>query len=214
MKTIVALRIGVALLLLFVLIGAAPRPGSTNGCRADRAAANADAQLPILAQTPPDEGPGMPGPPANPRHPGMEQRRRQLEQLRLAKLLDVLDLKDDQEAPFMDAYRAMRRQQRQIEQDRAAAIQELSSGLETNSIDQRRIGELVNRLLVLASDRVRTVDDFVTSMRKVLTPQQLGRLAVFQERFEFELLEKLRGFRGRMGQGGQFPPEGPGDSAR
>ncbi len=213
MKTIVVLRIGIALLLLFVLIGAAPRPGSTNVCRAVQNSANASAQLPIFAQAPPDE-PGRPDPLAFPRHPGTEQRRRQLEQLRLAKLLEVLDLKDDQEAPFMDAYRSMRREQRQIEQDRAGAVRELSSGLETNSIDQRRIGELVNRLLVLASDRARTVDDFVTSMRKVLTPQQLGRLVVFQERFELELLEKLRGFRGRMGQGGQFSPEGPGDSAR
>ncbi len=213
MKTIVVLRIGIALLLLFVLIGAAPRPGSTNVCRAVQNSANASAQLPIFAQAPPDE-PGRPDPLAFPRHPGTEQRRRQLEQLRLAKLLEVLDLKDDQEAPFMDAYRSMRREQRQIEQDRAGAVRELSSGLETNSIDQRRIGELVNRLLVLASDRTRTVDDFVTSMRKVLTPQQLGRLVVFQERFELELLEKLRGFRGRMGQGGQFSPEGPGDSAR
>ena len=214
MKTIVALRIGVALVLLFVLIGAAPRPGCTPGYKGTNTPAGKSAPLPLLAQAPGDDGPGMPDPPANPRRLGMEQRRRQLEQLRLAKLLEVLDLKDDQEAPFMDAYRAMRRQQRQIEDDRAAAIQELSSGLETNSIGKQRIGELIDRLLALASDRVKTVDDFVMSMRKVLTPQQLGRLVVFQERFELELLEKLRGFRGRMGQGGQFPPAGPGDSAR
>jgi len=188
MKTIVALRIGVALVLLFVLIGAAPRPGCTPGYKGTNTPAGKSAPLPLLAQAPGDDGPGMPDPPANPRRLGMEQRRRQLEQLR--------------------------RQQRQIEDDRAAAIQELSSGLETNSIGKQRIGELIDRLLALASDRVKTVDDFVMSMRKVLTPQQLGRLVVFQERFELELLEKLRGFRGRMGQGGQFPPAGPGDSAR
>jgi hypothetical protein len=49
------------------------------------------------------------------------------------------------------------------------------------------------------------MDKFLAKARTILTPRQLGRMIVFQDRFELELLETVRALR-RSGMG---PPGGP-----
>jgi hypothetical protein len=137
----------------------------------------------------------------------IEQQRKFLEQLRVLKLLEVLDLREDQEPKFLQAFSDMRREQRQIEQDRAAVIDTLSRDLREKRVDVKRLDQIIDRLSSLGKQRVKLATDFIASMRRLLTPEQLGRLIVFQDRFEYELLERVRGFRARM-QGGSA-----GDSA-
>jgi hypothetical protein len=42
---------------------------------------------------------------------------------------------------------------------------------------------------------------FVTQARAVLTAEQMGKLLVFQENFDYQLLERVREFRERAGRG-------------
>ena len=58
--------------------------------------------------------------------------------------------------------------------------------------------------------------EFLTEARRILTPEQFGKLVVFHKRFESEILERLGRFReermgdpaGPMGPGGMPPGEG------
>ncbi len=126
-----------------------------------------------------------------------EQRRKYVEQFRLLKLLELLDLKEEQEAKFIESFRSMRRQQRKIEQDRAELMQEISEELERNRVDDARIISAADQLLALDERRREVMANFLGKARTLLTPEQVARLILFQERFELELLERVREFRDR-----------------
>jgi Spy/CpxP family protein refolding chaperone len=142
----------------------------------------------------------------------VEQRRKFLDQLRVLKLLEVLNLREDQEPKFLQAFSDMRRRQRQVEEERAAVIDELAQNLQERKVDSKRIDEIIAKLTLLGTERAKLVTDFVASMRQLLTPEQLGRFIVFQDRFEYELLQRVRGFRARM-QGGNEAEDSAGNTA-
>ena len=143
---------------------------------------------------PPDSGAPSPrmGRGARWGHMEPEQRRKYVEQFRLLKLLEILDLKEDQEAKFIESFRAMRRQQREIEQNRTEIMKNLSADLEKNGVDDARITNATDKLFALEDRRREAMRGFLTKARAFLTPEQVGRLILFQERFELELLERVR----------------------
>ena len=129
--------------------------------------------------------------------------RKHIEQLRLLKLLEVLDLNEDQEPTFLMAFKGLRKQLREFDEGKQAVIEKLSEELKLTKPETRRINKLVDSLLAIESGKRESMRRFVGTSRGILTPVQVGRLLVFTERFEYELLERVREFRGRM------RPEGP-----
>lgn len=130
----------------------------------------------------------------------MEQggQRKHIEQLRLLKLLEVLDLTEEQQPKFMSAFTGMRKNLRELDDRKSAVIELLSEELKSSKPDDRKINGMVDSVLRVEADKRRTIRTFVDDMRVTLTPVQIGRLIVFTERFEFELLERVREFRERM----------------
>lgn len=136
---------------------------------------------------------GQPG-----RGPMDGAQRKHIEQLRLLKLLEVLDLNEDQEPKFLVAFKGMRKTMRELDERKGAVVEKLSTELKGAKPDDRRINGLVDSVLEIERTKRQAMQTFVETSRGILTPVQVGRLLVFTERFEYELLERVREFRERM----------------
>jgi Spy/CpxP family protein refolding chaperone len=130
---------------------------------------------------------------------GMRGQQKHLEQFRILKLLEFLDIQADQETEFITLFRHMRRQQRDYDLQRRDLLDTLTVRLERDSSDNKEILELVDKVTQLQFRQQEAKTQFMDKVRLLLTPRQLGRAVVFQERFELQLLEKLRGFHQRGG---------------
>jgi len=131
----------------------------------------------------------------------MERQRRHLEQLRMLKLLEVLDLGDAQEQKFLDAFRKMRQAMKAADENKREVVDTLSQLLQAATHDDRQINRLVDSVVVLEGQKRETMTSFVTQARAILTAEQMGKLLVFQENFDYQLLERVREFRGQAGKG-------------
>ncbi|SYZ74292.1 exported hypothetical protein [Candidatus Zixiibacteriota bacterium] len=133
-----------------------------------------------------------------------EQRMKNLENLRLLKLMEVLDLSDEQSPKFIEAYSSFRNDTRQINYDLQSAVDSLADNLTSGEIRKDQIDKSISRIASLRSLREQRLAQFHEKIAGFLTPEQMGKLVVFEERFERELIENIRGF--RMGQ---MAPENP-----
>jgi hypothetical protein len=90
-------------------------------------------------------------------------------------------------------------------------LRRLRDGLQGDSLTREEIHELVLQITGLRKDHLHESERFLAEMMNQLTAEQVGKLVVFQERFEHELLEQMRGFRERGGmRGGGNNRSGPG----
>ena len=153
----------------------------------------------VAADMDPDSfGPGRPGFGGHgPR--GMKGQMKHLEQFRILKLLEFLDIQEDQETEFITLFREMRRNQRELDIQRRELLDSLSGQLKSDSTNDRAILDLVDRMSALQEQRQEAMSQFHGKIRKILTPHQFGRAIIFHERFEMQILEKLRGFHDRRG---------------
>ncbi|UCC44052.1 MAG: hypothetical protein JSU65_13225 [Candidatus Zixiibacteriota bacterium] len=154
-------------------------------------------------------------------HPGRQGRRRQvmaqqkrrpLEQFRMLKMLELLDLAEDQELVFMQAFRAVRKQQADLNFQKAELLRQLGTGIHTGQLTDDQIYEMVQSLTALKDEKTRVVQEFLSSAREFLTAEQFGKLVLFSERFEQEILDQVRAFRNRDRSGQGTAPgddEGP-----
>ena len=139
--------------------------------------------------------------------PDMERQRRHLEQLRLLKLLEVLDLSDNQEEPFLSAFRAMRKAQRALDERKGDLIGRLSLQIQNSSKDDKKVNALVDSVVSIEDEKRVAIRGFFDKARTILTAEQAGKLVIFQERFEYELLERVREFRERNRMGRPVPEQ-------
>lgn len=146
----------------------------------------------VLDEMPPDEplyGFGQ-GPPRN---IVPEQRRKHLEQFRMLKLLELIDLSEEQEIEFITVYRGARKNQQRLDRQREELLNELAIGLREQSIADSRIIEIANELQRFEEEKLKQRAIIFAKMNNLLTPEQFGKLLVFQGRFELELLKACRG---------------------
>lgn len=143
---------------------------------------------------------GPPRPPFGEGGPrGMKGQQKHLEQFRILKLLEFLDIQPDQETEFITLFRDMRRQQRDFDLQRRDLLDTLATRLDSDTSAEPEILALVDKVTQLQYRQQEAKTRFMDRARQLLTPRQLGRAVVFQERFELQLLEKLRGFHQRGG---------------
>jgi len=130
----------------------------------------------------------------------MNQQRKHLEQFRLLKLLELLDLGEDKEIAFLTAFKGMRKDLGEVQEQRKQLIEELVGSLKEEKVDREQVDRAVKNLLNLDQEKNKIMENFLQKAREFLDPEQMGKFIVFQERFEFELLEKMKNFQGRKGQ--------------
>lgn len=122
-----------------------------------------------------------------------------IENLRFLKMLEVLDMSDEQSEVFIPIFHQFRRELRDLRYQRRAILDTLAYFLEQESAEQEldRVFNLLHENLNRIQIRTQ---DFFQECKNILSPYQLGRLLMFHERFEKEVLESLREFR-RKGPG-------------
>jgi len=127
-------------------------------------------------------------------------RRKHLDQLRMLKLLELLDLNEDQEMTFLTAFRSIRQKHREFDELKREAMTELSRLVKESGASDRDIVSVVERCREVEKSKFQSQDLFINEIRNILAAKQLGKFILFQERFEAELLERVRGFR-QQGRG-------------
>ena len=138
---------------------------------------------------------------SNPDKRGMHKKN--LENLRLLKLLEVLDLSEDQNDQFILAFSKFRKNSRLIRENIEGEIIFLGEYLKKENKSDNVIMEKVDLIIRIKEDFEKERKKFFEKIKDILTAEQLGRMIVFQERFERELLEQVRGFRAPK------PPDAP-----
>jgi Spy/CpxP family protein refolding chaperone len=147
-----------------------------------------------------DMGPGMG---FGKRH-GMdfEEHARNLDNLRLLKLLETLDLSGDQNERFIAAFSKYRKESREAFDLLQAHVDTLVNMLNSEKPDDKGILKEVAEIEQLKDQQLTLRKKMHDEVAEFLTPVQVGKLVVFDERFERELLERVRGFR-RQGPPGE-----------
>jgi hypothetical protein len=164
----------------------------------------AEAQEVPTAVPPTCDGPffaqgGGPGPGGQGRPGGgkMREHRRHLEQIRLVKLLEFLDLPEDQETDFLLRFKQLRTTERELEKEHRQIVTQLASVVDDPAVSDEQIEALVDDAHAVMEKRLQAMQAFMNDIREWLTPRQLARIVVFNDRFEYQLLSRLRQFRDR-----------------
>ncbi|NOY89150.1 MAG: hypothetical protein GXO93_07155 [FCB group bacterium] len=119
------------------------------------------------------------------------ERRKHLERFRMEKLLELLNLDKKSEKIFVNMFRQHRQEQRKLKRKRITIINDLADTLKFNSSNVPAIKNMLIKINALDKQKFELRQQFLNRIKTVLTPQQLGKLYVFQDRFEFEILEKM-----------------------
>ena len=124
---------------------------------------------------------------------------RQFEQFRMNKMIEMLQLDDQQQQHVRQLFREHRRDMRQIEVQTRSTLEELTRLLREPRADERAIDKTLSKLDTLEIQRGKLHVEFKARADKSLTIVQRGKLRVFFERFERQMVEKVRGMRQGMG---------------
>jgi Spy/CpxP family protein refolding chaperone len=155
----------------------------------------------------PDSGP-MPPPEDMGKGPGRfgmgfgwgfdDDQERNLENLRLLKLLEFLDLDDDQSPQFILIFSDFRKDTRQLHDEIKTKVGELAELLKADNPSDSQIEGLIKNIDELRLGHVKIAEEFHRKASEILTTVQMGKMVVFESRFEKELIGTVRGFRGGM----------------
>jgi len=120
-----------------------------------------------------------------------------MENLRMLKLLDVLELDEGQDMKFITAFAAFRKKTREIGEHFWNEVKLLSEILNQSVPSDEEIKAQILKIENMRIQREKFRTDFHKEVSNILTPVQLGKMVIFEHRFERELIESVRGFRER-----------------
>lgn len=129
--------------------------------------------------------------------------RRQLEQIKIWQMTKEMNLPTDKAEKFFPLYNQYTKEMRTITTERGRAINALDSAMRNHSGDAE-INAQIKRVLNYDDQLASTHAKFITSLGGILSPMEVARYMVFEQRFDREIRERIRGMmmRHRM--------EGPG----
>jgi|GEM_PF-5273345 len=119
------------------------------------------------------------------------EKRKHLEQFRMEKLLELLNLDKKSEKTFVNLFQQHRQEQRKLKRQRIILINDLADTLKFNNSNVSVIKNMIIKINELDKQEFELRQQFLNRIKTVLTPQQLGKMYVFHDRFEFEILEKM-----------------------
>jgi hypothetical protein len=124
-----------------------------------------------------------------------EMHEKNLENLRLLKLLEILELDDDQNLQFIARFSSFRQEAKEINENIHKEIEQLIGFLHDEHPDENQIMQSVERVSDLRIRRAEASRQFHDDVKSILNTMQLGKMTVFEERFERELMDALGRFR-------------------
>lgn len=117
--------------------------------------------------------------------------RKQLEQIKIWQMTQEMDLPTDKAEKFFPLYNAYNSQLRDINVERRQAVRALDSLLRKNPEEtglKKRIQETLNLDAQLADEH----QNFIRSLEGILSPIQVARYIVFEQKFDREIRERIR----------------------
>ncbi len=165
---------------------------------------------------------GQPGPPAPGRQGGAvfpmnrrnggeggqrngmqrSQIRKQLEQIKIWQMTKEMNLPTDKAEKFFPLYNRYNDQMRTITAERMQAVGSLDSAL-GNHLKESEVNAEIEHIMKLDDQLAATHVDFIKSLSGILSPTEVARYIVFEQRFDREIRERIRmmmmqrGMRGR-----------------
>lgn len=144
-------------------------------------------------------GPGQPG-----QRPGMQDSsiRRQLEQIKIWQMTKEMNLPTDKAEKFFPLYNKYNSRMRSITFERKRAVSALDSAIGNHAAEQEIKGQ-ISRILKLDEELASAHSRFINSLGSILSPIEVARYMVFEQRFDREIRERIRmmmmqrGMRGR-----------------
>ena len=122
---------------------------------------------------------------------GERKKFKRFEKFRQRKLLELLELNDNQKEKLLPMMEKIRNEGHQLMADKIELIDNLSIELKENNPDDLKINEYINEILVLNEKHERMRNKVLRDARQFLTPVQLGKLIIFEERFRQHAMEKI-----------------------
>lgn len=164
-----------------------------------------------LPSEPPDGGPGdpmmyqqAPGPRNQLMGRGDSRIRRQLEQIKIWQMTREMNLPTDKAEKFFPLYNQYNGEMRSITSERRRAIDELDSSVNSHAGDPQ-IKDQVKHILSLDGQLAATHMNFIKSLGNILSPTEVARYMVFEQRFDREIRDRIRVMMMQRGMRGRGP---------
>ncbi len=146
----------------------------------------------------------MPPPPPTESGPENPEIRKQLEQIKIWQMTKEMDLPTNKAEKFFPLYNNYNTELRSITTQRREAVRGLDSTIkrETGEVEVRK---QVQQVLNLDAQMASVHEKFMQSLEGVLSPVEIGKYIVFEQKFDREIRERIRMImQQRMRTGGRY----------
>lgn len=129
-----------------------------------------------------------------------EMMRERIETLKLWKMIEFMDLSSEQSDEFLPILHEFQKAKKELEMARRQLFKDLEEELESKEPDEKTIEDI---LFELEENRVKLEKErerFIMNSSNALSRIQLGKLLLFEQRFERELRDTIRKFRMKPGR--------------
>lgn len=131
-----------------------------------------------------------------PRRKGKKHKR--FEKFRQRKLLELLELSDNQKDKLLPLMEKIRYDGHELIIDKTALTEKLTIELKQNKPDDLKINDYIDKIIKLSEKHEQLKNKLLLEVKQFLTPVQLGKMIIFEERFHKRAMENLFGERRRV----------------
>jgi len=129
-------------------------------------------------------------------HGQARPRLKKIEQMEKAKLIEILNLDDETAIKFFVRKKAHRKNEHKFYEQRDELAKKIEKKFQDNvSQNSKDYREQLNELLALDQKIIDERKNYFNSFNDILTPEQILKLAVFENRFQREIHDILAGRR-------------------
>lgn len=125
--------------------------------------------------------------------------------MKIWKMTEELDLSEEQATRFFPIMQAMEEKQDAVEQERRQTLDKLGDLVWKENADAGEINSLLDQLEKLGGEEIAIRKQFRKDVSNVLTPPQMGKMVLFNQRFPMVMRDMIRDFEDRVPP----PPPGP-----
>ncbi len=137
-----------------------------------------------------EDAPPPPGP-AGPMGRGNQQIRRQLEQIKIWQLTKEMNLPTEKAEKFFPLYNRYNDEMKGITDERRGLIRSLDSAVDKHAGESVLSGQ-IKHIVSIDGRLAATHVDFIKSLEEILSPTEVARYIVFEQRFDKEIRERIR----------------------
>ncbi|MGC8653991.1 MAG: hypothetical protein ACP5US_08395 [Candidatus Kryptoniota bacterium] len=122
---------------------------------------------------------------------GNPEVRRQLEQIKIWQMTKDLNLPNEKAEKFFPVYNSYMAQLRETIARRRDLVSQLDQMLRQGAKDDE-ISKQVDRITKLDEQLAEQHKHFIDSLKDILTPTEIGKYIVFEQKFQREIRDRLR----------------------